>query len=117
VSDRRIALIATSLAVFAIAIGTGVLVDEKDFWLLALPAYITGIGTLALAGVTVWIAQTDRRRDDYRASDERQAAQNRAIDEWNRRREELQRSYARDLIEVVEEIKNSTTSLLELPLG
>lgn len=116
-AGHRLALLAMGLAVTAIAIGVGVLVDEKDYWLLALPAYITGIGTLALAGVTVWIARTDRRRDDERASTERQAADKRALDEWNRRRAELQHSHARELIEAVEEIKYSAASLIELPLA
>lgn len=46
---------------------------------------------------------------------ERHAAEDRAKDEWSQRRAELQRSYARELIEAVEELKNTTGSLLDLP--
>ena len=43
----------------------------KDFWSVAVPGALTGIGTLALACVTVWLSVSERRRDDRLRDDQR----------------------------------------------
>lgn len=119
VTRRGLALcfVAMGLGLIAVVIEFGALSHDKDYWLIGLPGYITGLGTLALAGVTVWIAVTDRRRDDERANEARQDADGRATAEANRRRGELQRSYAREMIEAVEDIKTELPGIIKLSIA
>jgi hypothetical protein len=65
-------LIGALTALLILVLGSSVYVGIRahseprgeDFWSVAVPGLLTGFGTLALAVVTVWIALSERSRDD-----------------------------------------------------
>ena len=70
---------ATTVVIGAVLIVvTAHYTEPKDFWGVALPAIMTGVGTLALATVTVVLAVQDRRRDDALRLEGRTRAQEEA---------------------------------------
>lgn len=71
-TNRRLALVLLVVAMLFVLAMVGVsLWTESDFWLIALPAYVTGAGTLALAVATVVLATGDRDRDDRKRKEDR----------------------------------------------
>lgn len=46
-----------------------------DFWSVAVPGALTGVGTLALAAATVWVSLRESKRDDRLRESERRAVE------------------------------------------
>lgn len=63
--NGRIAIVV-AVVLFAVIIVFAALVGGPwaEYWRIAIPGLLTGIGTLALAGVTVWLSIGQRLRDD-----------------------------------------------------
>lgn len=55
------------VALIAVAFNDG---PRAEFWRIAVPGILTGIGTLALAGVTVWLSSRQRLNDDQLRADQ-----------------------------------------------
>jgi hypothetical protein len=49
--------------------------NRGDFWSVAVPGALTGVGTLALAAATVWVSLRESRRDEYLRQIDREAAE------------------------------------------
>lgn len=64
---NRLWLLALVIAVAVLAVLMTVAVQDgprAEFWRIAVPGLLTGMGTLVLAGVTVWLSTRQRLNDD-----------------------------------------------------